>query len=275
MGIFDGYLLVSDMDGTMLGTDRKISNENIEAIKYFIKEGGKFTIATGRTVESTRRYIDKYFKDIPLELPVGLYNGSKLYDFKNEKTVLELYLDDNEKEILKKIKQDYETLGLEIYSEERTYIYSSCRFTERFKTLNYDVCYEVPEYVWDKPWLKMLMVGEVEEIEDLEASFKERYGEANLLRTGENYLEVVPDKSSKGVLVEKICELYDYDIKKVIALGDNMNDLDMLSKSGYGFAVSNGNQRLLEQIELKAGTNDEHAIQHAVNYLKEHIKVHS
>lgn len=275
MGLFNEYLMVSDMDGTMLGTDRNISNENIEAIKYFIKEGGKFTIATGRTVESTKRYIDKYFKDIPLDLPVGLYNGSKLYDFKNEKTVLELYIDDDKKQILKKIKQDYKTLGLEIYSDERTYIYNSCRFTERFETLNYDVCYEVPEDVWDKPWLKMLMVGEEDEIEELETSFKKRYGETNIIRSGENYLEVVPENASKGVLVEKICELYDYDIKKVIALGDNMNDLDMLSKSGYGFAVSNGNQKLLEKIELKVGTNDEHAIQHAVNYLKEHILVHN
>lgn len=45
---YDGYMLCTDMDGTLLNTDHEISKENAEAIKHFIREGGIFTVATGR-----------------------------------------------------------------------------------------------------------------------------------------------------------------------------------------------------------------------------------
>ena len=47
MGKFDGVLLCSDWDGTL--TDgRAVPQENIDAIRYFQKDGGYFTFASGR-----------------------------------------------------------------------------------------------------------------------------------------------------------------------------------------------------------------------------------
>ena len=40
MKIFDGYLLVSDMDGTLLNSKGKLSEENKKAIEYFVDNGG-------------------------------------------------------------------------------------------------------------------------------------------------------------------------------------------------------------------------------------------
>ena len=48
MGKFDGILICTDLDGTILKNDKTISNRNIEAMEYFKKEGGYFTFVTGR-----------------------------------------------------------------------------------------------------------------------------------------------------------------------------------------------------------------------------------
>ena len=48
MGLFDGCLLACDIDGTLLINDF-MPQQNIEKIKYFVSEGGKFSLATGRT----------------------------------------------------------------------------------------------------------------------------------------------------------------------------------------------------------------------------------
>ena len=56
--IFEGYLLVSDMDGTLLNSEKKISKENLNAIDYFVKEGGTFTVATGRMLQSVELFIE-------------------------------------------------------------------------------------------------------------------------------------------------------------------------------------------------------------------------
>ena len=44
MNKFDGYLILSDMDGTLLGDDREISQQNREAVAYFTKNGGRFAL---------------------------------------------------------------------------------------------------------------------------------------------------------------------------------------------------------------------------------------
>ena len=48
MGKFDGVLLVSDFDDTLYGSDLTVSGENVKAVRYFIEQGGCFTVATGR-----------------------------------------------------------------------------------------------------------------------------------------------------------------------------------------------------------------------------------
>ena len=40
MGLFDGYLICTDCDGTLTSEEKQISDKNIEAINYFQKEGG-------------------------------------------------------------------------------------------------------------------------------------------------------------------------------------------------------------------------------------------
>ena len=48
MGKFNGILICTDLDGTLLDNEKHVSKENIEAIEYFKKNGGLFTFLTGR-----------------------------------------------------------------------------------------------------------------------------------------------------------------------------------------------------------------------------------
>lgn len=64
-GKFSDYLLVSDMDATLLDDNHTISEENRQAIDYFIKNGGRFTVATGRMVEAVRAYMPNLHINAP------------------------------------------------------------------------------------------------------------------------------------------------------------------------------------------------------------------
>ena len=48
MGKFDGVLLVSDYDDTLYDHNLTVNDRNHRAIEYFLEQGGRFTIATGR-----------------------------------------------------------------------------------------------------------------------------------------------------------------------------------------------------------------------------------
>lgn len=266
---FKGYLLVSDMDGTLLNTDKKISKNNIDAINKFVAQGGIFTFATGRMMESVRKYLDT----VNINVPIILYNGTKIHDYNKDETLYELFLEEKVKSIIKKMKEQYKDLGIEIYCNENVYIFNNCRFAERFAPDRNDVHYNIPEELWSLNWTKILILGEEEQLNILEENFSSCFGQVNLVRSGENYLEILPVGTSKGHALEKLCKIINIDISNTIAVGDNMNDFELLKKSGYGFCVSNGNKKLLNEIKYKCSSNDEHAIEYIVNWAEENLVV--
>ena len=75
MGKFDGILIVSDLDGTLLNRESRISQENRNAIAYFESEGGHFTYISGRVARCMAPILQKMTPPIP----VGCNNGM-VYD---------------------------------------------------------------------------------------------------------------------------------------------------------------------------------------------------
>ena len=76
MGIFSDVLLTVDYDRTLTAPDSTIPARNLEAIRYFMENGGAFTVNTGRSVPMTAAFRDK----VPVNAPLLLYNGSAAYD---------------------------------------------------------------------------------------------------------------------------------------------------------------------------------------------------
>jgi len=263
----EGYMLVSDMDGTLIDSKGAISSENINAINRFIELGGMFTIATGRTVDSVKRYAHS----LPLQMPFVIYNGSKIYDFSREKTIYETFLEDRIKDMIVRLAKLEGSLGIEIYCDEMIFIYKECRFTGRLEQKGYKIYYEVPSYAWERSWTKILIIGEHDQLDSLEKTFKAMFGDCNLIRSDKNYLEILPEGVSKGTGLERLCSLVGVRMSNVIAVGDNMNDYEMITMSGYGFCVANGYKKLLEAAPYTCPTNDEHAIEYVVSWAQKNL----
>ena len=265
--IFDGYVLVSDMDGTLIGSDKIISSDNREAIDYFINEGGLFTMATGRMLPS----VLEYRESLNLNLPILIHNGGKIYDVIKEEIISEVYIEENRKEAIKRVTNDYPNLGIEIFSDEVVYVYQSCRFTERYNRHNYEIVYDVDDSLWEKNWIKVLIIGEEKELNIIEEIYCSKYDSGSAYRSGKNYFDIVANGVSKGQALECLIDKYKLDKNKVIAVGDNMNDLEMLKVARYGFVVENGEERVKEEVDLIATSCDDNAIKFVINYIKNKI----
>lgn len=86
MGKFTGVLLASDYDNTLLDTESarrsggeapRVSERNQAALRYFMEQGGRFAVATGRALAALERFVD----EIPMNAPAIICNGAALYDF--------------------------------------------------------------------------------------------------------------------------------------------------------------------------------------------------
>ena len=71
MGKFDGILICTDLDGTVLKNDKSISKETLDAIEYFKSEGGRFTVVTGRMPYTS----NKICEILKPNAPIGCVKG--------------------------------------------------------------------------------------------------------------------------------------------------------------------------------------------------------
>ncbi|MBD7910875.1 HAD family hydrolase [Clostridium cibarium] len=266
--IFEGYLLVSDMDGTLLNSKKQISKENKEAIKYFVERGGKFTVATGRMLSSVEEFID----ELSIDMPAILHNGAKIYDYREEKVISEHSIESYRKEAIKRIYEDYPHIGIEVFSDEIVYIYRSCYLTERYKKHDFKVVYSLPDEIWEKDWTKVLLIGNEEELDALEEEYRMKYDKGNAFRSGPSYFDIVANGITKGRAVEELVQIEKIDPQNVIAVGDNMNDIEMLEVASYGFCIKTGAKRALEKAKYIAPSNDDHPIAYVISYVEEKIK---
>ena len=258
MGKFDGYLICTDLDDTLLTSDKTISDKNIEAIEYFKSEGGTFTFATGRVIQSTRKYIELAKPNAP----VISYNGCAIYDWKNEKFIYKAVLDEDVRDVLKSIMSDCEYVGAEVVTENELCI---CRNNQ---SMMEHMEIEGAEYVYknidevEYPWIKVIMVQTAEEVELLKKKVaSEKYADKyNFVQSASTYYEILPKNVSKGTAGLKLCELLGIDKNKFAAIGDNENDIEMIANAAFGAAVGNAADYVKSHADAVAPHHNDDAI---------------
>ena len=121
MGIFSDVLLTVDYDRTLTAPDSTIPERNLEAIRYFMENGGAFTVNTGRSVPMTKVFRDR----VPVNAPLLLYNGSAAYDLAEKKLSFCHAIDMDMWETVRRCQELFPDLTVEVQGVDAHY-----RFTE-------------------------------------------------------------------------------------------------------------------------------------------------
>ena len=252
---FDGYLLVTDMDNTLLNSDHVVSEGNKKAVKYFTDNGGRFTIATGRSAAAARDKIE----GLNINAPAILLNGAVLYDFDTDMILSEKHISDGRKGAAKIMHEKYPFLGFEIYTGDDVYVYSKCHLTDRLGKRKGIRIFDMTEEAWTLPWTKLLMISDKKTLDEYEQVYR-KYDSGYSVRSGEEFFDIVPDGASKGGALNTLYEMLKIDKTNVIAAGDNFNDLDLLSAAGVSYAVENAQDEIKAAADFAAPSCDEDAI---------------
>ena len=173
LGKFNGVLLVSDFDDTLYGEDMRITRENVEALTYFTREGGTFTVATGRA----RPNFAPHASHIPINAPVILSNGSALYDFRTGEMIYETFLPDRVREDLQQMARAIPTIGFEAYHHDAIYVYQPNAVTQRHLERAGITAREVPIADIPLPWSKVILQQDYETLLHTQRYLLERWGE--------------------------------------------------------------------------------------------------
>lgn len=259
MGKFDGTLICTDLDGTLLKNDKTISCENIKAIEYFKREGGYFTFATGRMPE----FVDDIAQLVKPNVPFGCINGGGLYDYKSKKYIWISNMPENIFTMIKCVDEAFEDVGIQVCTFEKSYFCKDNISMQKFREVTHAENYVCNYDAIKEPIAKIIFGSESEaEIQKIEKLLKSHplAKEFDFIRSEKTFYEILPHGIGKGTSVEKLCQHLNIDVSKTIAIGDYNNDISMFKAAGTGIAVSNACEEALNEADFITVSNEEHAI---------------
>lgn len=266
MGKFDGVLFFTDYDDTLYNSQLTVSPENRAAARYFMDNGGRFSIATGRAHRTFTPQIEK--EQLRFNAPVVLSNGAAIYDYENECYIERTLLDDTIPALVMELCATFPDLGFEAYHGEDIYVHNPNLVSETHLTrvgTPYTVC---PIAQMPTPWNKVILEQDEPYLKEVMAYILQHWGGVCEAIFSNRYLLELTDKgSNKGTMVAKVAQLLNIDPHHVYCIGDNQNDLPMLALSAIPFAPANCAPQVKDWGAHILCHTDDHAVAQAIALL--------
>lgn len=280
MGRIRYDLLVLDIDGTLLNKNKRIDLEVYHSIMLYQQYGGKVILASGRSPNSTK-WMSKVLNT---NEAIIAFNGSYVEDCAGNVITYNRILEEDVFDILLLCqKYNLETI---IYTSKNMYIEWISELNTRWlnDVLSFDYLkldYSLPDIsnylpniiikkfqsdfsnVNTKDVLKIVILPNEIKGFDIVGSQLEETKKFELNKTP-RYIEVTQSNSDKCDALIKICKMEKIDLKNVMAVGDNYNDLKMIQAVGFGVAMENGVDLVKQSANKIVTSNDNLGVKEAI-----------
>jgi len=261
-------LYISDLDGTLLNSAAELSANTVSTINRLVDEGMYFTFATARTLYSAASITER----LKINVPCILNNGTAIYDPNGGTYVKKACIPIN---ISKKIISAFRK------NDVRCFLF---KFAEGRLVTCYDKITEelMQSYVnerrtkFDQPFIECADIldeldetavyinscGELEKLRPVRNSVGEIEGAGfefyEDTYTKKWYLETFSAAASKGSGIKYLRDTYGFE--RVVAFGDNLNDLSMFEQADIKVAVGNANADLKIKADMVTDTCNENGV---------------
>lgn len=280
------YKLVAiDLDGTLLNSYGEVTQKTKESIKKAVENGVEVVLASGRPISSV--------EDLANDLNANHYlisgNGAIVYDMRKKEIVYDNFLKKSQVlEIIKICEEN--SIYYNIYTENEVltkslnyntlFYHSENTHKQEEKRTNINIVDDVYEYVnntTDDHFLKITVCDEsrvvfnnimkklekVPNIDVLEVAHMSK----KIIRNGTDevlveycYTEITNQNVHKWSAMEYIIKDMQITPEEVVAIGDNVNDKEMIEGAGLGVAMGNATEQIKEIADITVNTNNEDGV---------------
>ena len=240
--------VVSDLDGTLLNEEHKVSPFTKDTIDLLLEKGIKFYIATGRGYVGAKEIMD----EIGLKIPLITSNGARIVDENGR----EIYVNNIEQKYVDKIFSiDYKSFDKGIilngFSGNHWYVTEDARdyfYAQKPNRKQYPE--QIEQNDFEKlAFTKIFFLGEHKKLLEIEKEVRKiTNNEVNIVFVNEKSLEIFSSDCDKAVAAGFLLQRDGLTLKDAVSFGDGFNDYDLITQTGLGFAMKNSIYRLLEKL---------------------------
>ncbi len=268
-------LIAIDIDGTLLTSRRVISPGTLQALLRAVAAGKHVALCTGRSLTSGRSAAER----VPPSTTLIFHSGALILESLDGPLLRAVNMPHGLATGLVDFikRRGHDPLVYEPVPESR-YIWfehprSANGWRERYLEANADKAVQVDglDQVLRRDPAQIAVAGRGSSMHDLEAELAE-YGDriGTIMSRStlvDDYwcLEIVPAGVSKAKALAFLGERYGIRRERMISVGDNFNDLDMIEYAGLGVAMGNAPGPVQRAADLIAPTNDADGVAHVID----------
>ena len=260
-------LYVTDLDGTLMRSDKSISAETVSIINELIQKGLQFTVATARSAMSVRHIVEPF----DIKVPLVIRNGTALADPKTLDIIEKALFTDKQIDVLKELLPEIVSCGF-------TSIWHDNEMEKVFFAGEHSV--GIRKYLDERKGEKgirevnsiddlfsgdvgyITMIDDKEKLDPIYERVKEKEGwEAVLQKDAydeEYWLEICPENSTKAKAIVKLKEKLG--MERIVVFGDSVNDIPMFKIADEAFAVENALPELKKYATGIIASNEEDGV---------------
>lgn len=250
-------LIVSDMDGTLLNDEKQIDTGIYDLLPVFKEKGIRFVVASGRQYPSLKQHFKAHIEDVV----VIAENGAFVVDDGRELLVHPM----NQETIRHCISEARKIEGAEPLVCGKYHSYTSNRELYDFLSspkFNYsmklvDDLYQLKEGIIKVSLIEYAGNSAESCYERLRPSLRE---DLHLVISGPGCLDIGLDGINKGAAVEELQRLWKITPEETMVFGDQFNDVDMMQKAYYSYAMQGASEGVRKFARFDAGSNNDGAV---------------
>lgn len=258
-------LLAIDLDGTLLNSAKCISGATAMALRRAADERGvRVVLASARPPRS----VMPFHVELDLDTPMINYNGALVYDPSDERVVMHRPLSlRTAREIVRLARARYPQVlvSAEILDRWYTDRLDQDYATETAKQHAPDMI--APIDLWlTEAVTKLLLLGDPRRLSKIAQAIQERFAhQVAMVQTEDFLLQIMHATVSKALALRTVAAELAVPRERVMAIGDNANDVGMLQWAGVGVAVANAAAPALAVANLVTADHDDDGVAKVVH----------
>lgn len=256
-------LIVTDMDGTLLNSEHNVSNLFFEQFEILKAKNIKFVAASGRQYHSILQKLESIKEHITIVAENGAYviaNDQELFvNALDKKDVLELI----------HISQQIPDTHIVLCGKKRAYFLKESVEFKNTVTEYYSE-YELVESFEELPnddFLKIALCHYDGSEANIYPHLKHIEGDWQIKVSGELWVDIALQANHKGNALTRIQEQYGITDEETMAFGDYQNDVEMLKKAKFSFAMENAHQDVKKVANYGTLSNDNLGVESVLDKL--------
>ena len=256
-------IIFSDVDGTLLNSNHKITKLTEEAIKNIIYEKNyPFVIVSARSPSGIYPILNKY----NFNCYIVSYSGGLILDDKKNVLYHKGFSKKETTNIINFIEENKLDLSWCLYSFDKWIVKdkNDRRIINEENIVEAQAINGNVNSVTKNEVNKVLCICNPSETIKIEKLLKEKFKDYSIAKSSDCLIEIMQKGINKANAIKFLCSYLNIPLNNSIAFGDNYNDLEMLETVGNGFLMDNAPKKLKKRIVNHTNNNDNDGIYYAL-----------